>query len=400
MSLNILHVIQTVNPDSGGPIEGVCQQTRAHALFGHSVEIACLDKPESSYLSFPNAKVIPCDKSKLDRIVPITLYAFLKSNYSNYDCIVINGIWGPHLLIVWLALAKASTPYFVFCHGMLDPWFKNRFPLKHLKKWLVWPWAVYPALRDAEAVFFTCEQEKLLARRSFWLYDCAETVINYGTEGIPGPQDDYATTFLEAHPSLASKRIFLFLGRVHPKKGPDLLIRSIAILEQKGFWNPDTMKLVFAGPSDSAYASMLTELSEKLGVSSSLYWTGMIKGNLKWGAFQSAEVFVLPSHQENFGIAVVEALSCGVPVMISPSVNIATEIEQDGAGLVEPDNLTGTLQLFRRWLALSEAEKVSMGIAARQCFETRFHSSMTSTSITRAIYLAKFKRAVVGISTN
>ena len=123
----------------------------------------------------------------------------------------------------------------------------------------------------------------------------------------------------------------------------------------------------------------------------------MITGNLKWGAFQSAEAFVLPSHQENFGIAVVEALSCGLPVMISPAVNIANEIKQDGAGLVEPDNLIGTSQLFRRWLALSEAEKDSMGIAARQCFKARFHSSLTSTSITRAIYLAMFKNALMRI---
>ena len=398
MALHILHVIQTVNPKSGGPIEGVCQQARAHALFGHSVEIASLDKAESSYISVPNLKVIPCNRSKLDQIAPFTLYDFLRSNHSNYDCVIINGIWGLNLLTVCLALAKTHTPYFVFSHGMLDPWFKYRFPLKHLKKWLAWPWAIYPALREAESVFFTCEQEKLLARKSFWLYDCAETVISYGTEGIPSPQDDYATSFLEAHPSLASKRIFLFLGRVHPKKGPDLLIRSIAKLEQEGYWNPYTMKLVFAGPSDSDYASMLSKLSKDLGVFSSLYWTGMITGNLKWGAFQSAEAFVLPSHQENFGIAVVEALSCGLPVMISPAVNIANEIKQDGAGLVEPDNLIGTSQLFRRWLALSEAEKDSMGIAARQCFKARFHSSLTSTSITRAIYLAMFKNALMRIT--
>ena len=154
------------------------------------------------------------------------------------------------------------------------------------------------------------------------------------------------------------------------------------------------MSLVFAGPNDSAYANKLTQLSEKLGVSDSIYWTGMVSGNQKWGAFQSAEAFVLPSHQENFGIAVAEALSCGVPVMISTAVNIADSIKYDCAGLVEPDTLDGTFKLFQRWLAMNAAEKASMGITARKCFEKRFHSSLTSTSITGAIYLNMLERAI------
>ena len=395
MALHILHIIQSVDPKTGGPIEGVCQQARAHVLFGHSVEIASLDGVKSEFLSFPNLKVYPCNSSALDKIFPLTLYAWLRSNSSNYDCIVINGIWGLHIFAAWLALRNTSTPYFVFSHGMLDPWFKRRFPLKHLKKWLAWPWAIYPALRDADAVFFTCEQEKILARQSFWLYDCNETVIKYGTEGIPDDQNNYAYSFLNAHATLAGKRIFLFLGRVHPKKGPDLVIRSIADLERRGIWNPLTMKLVFAGPNKSDYALTLAKLSENLGVSKSLYWTGMITGDEKWGAFQSAEAFVLPSHQENFGIAVVEALSCGVPVMISQAVNIANDIIQDCAGLVEPDNLIGTSKLFSRWLALSDAERLSMGIAARKCFKKRFHSSLTSISITGAIHLAMLERKIM-----
>ncbi len=394
MSLRILHVIHTVDPKTGGPIEGICQQARAHAEFGHSVEIASIDKPDSSYISFPNSKVHPCNASKLDTLIPLTLYYWIKSNHYHYDCIIVNGIWGLQLLAVKLALANTGTPYYVFPHGMLDPWFKYRFPLKHLKKWLAWPLAIYPALRDAEAVFFTCEMEKILARQSFWLYDCNETVINYGTEGIPNPKEDYSPYFLKAHPLLLGKRIFLFLGRVHPKKGPDMLIKSIAALEKKSLWDSKTMSLVFAGPNDNTYANQLTRLSEKLGVSNSIYWTGMVSGDQKWGAFQSAEAFVLPSHQENFGIAVVEALSCGVPVMISTGINIADDIKYAHAALVEPDTLAGTYKLFQRWLAMNTAEKASMGIAARKCFENRFHSSLTSTSITRSIYLDLFVSAM------
>ena len=388
MSLQILHVVQSVNPKFGGPIEGIRQQAQEHTNFGHSTEIACLDRPGSTFLAFPGTKVHPLRLKSFDNIIPLSLYKWLKNNHHNYDSIIINGIWGFHLFTCWLALRNTNKPYFVFCHGMLDPWFNRTFPLKRLKKWLVWPWAIYPGLKDADAVFFTCEQEKLLARKSFWLYDCNEVVIKYGTEGVPNPQADYTVNFLQDHPQLISKQIFLFLGRVHPKKGPDLLLKAIALLQREGFWNPTEMTLVLAGPNDNSYASKLVRLAEKLGISESIYWTGMITGDQKWGAFQAAEAFVLPSHQENFGISVVEALSCGTPVLISTSVNIAPEIEKDGAGLIDQDNVDGTAQLFRRWFALDQRAKAKMRRKARLCFKQRFHITETSRSITKNIYLS------------
>ncbi|MEB0151131.1 glycosyltransferase, partial [Pseudomonas sp. CCC2.2] len=81
----------------------------------------------------------------------------------------------------WRALAKKKIPYFIFTHGMLDPWFKKNYPLKHLKKWLYWTWGEYRVLRDAKAVLFTCEEEKILARQSFWLYKANEVVTAFGT---------------------------------------------------------------------------------------------------------------------------------------------------------------------------------------------------------------------------
>ena len=270
---------------------------------------------------------------------------------------------------------------------MLDPWFKNTYPLKHLKKWLIWPWAIYPVIRDAEALFFTCEREKLLARESFWLYDCQEVVIDYGTEGIPDPEQDFSPEFLEQHPQLDGKQIFLFLGRVHPKKGPDLLIKSISLLQKEGHWNPAKMQVVMAGPADSQYARQLVNIAKKLDISDSIYWTGMITGNQKWGAFQAADVFILPSHQENFGISVAEALSCRLPVLISSKINIYAEIEKDRAGLVELDNLYGTANLIRRWLALDQSQRSAIKRAARDCFEKRFHISKTTDAINRNVLI-------------
>jgi len=395
MYLRILHVIETVNPKTGGPIEGVLQQAKAHAACGHMVEIVSNDSSDITGIPIPNFQTYFIRNKRKDSIFYRSLYTWVRSNCQNYDCVIVNGIWGFLPLVVKLALDGTDIPYFVFTHGMLDPWFKRKYPLKHLKKWLVWPWAVYPALRDAEAVFFTCEQEKLLARQSFWLYDCHESVIKFGTEGIPNPNVDCSTLFLEAHPLLLGKRIFLFLGRVHIKKGPDLLVKTIVKLKKEGLWDSDKMRLVFAGPNDNSYAKKIKKLSERVGVSNSIYWTGMVSGNQKWGAFQSAEAFVLPSHQENFGIAVAEALSCGTPVMISTAVNIAEFIKNDCAGLVQQDTLDGTYKLFQHWFALSTADKASMAIAARNCFKNRFHISLTASSIQQEILLALLVRSVI-----
>jgi glycosyltransferase involved in cell wall biosynthesis len=98
----------------------------------------------------------------------------------------------------------------------------------------------------------------------------------------------------------------------------------------------------------------------------------MLTGNLKWGAFSAAEAFILPSHQENFGIAVAEALAAGVPVLISNRVNIYREVEADNAGYVDTDDLAGTTRLVERWIRTSPLEQQAMRESARQCFAQRF----------------------------
>ena len=114
-------------------------------------------------------------------------------------------------------------------------------------------------------------------------------------------------------------------------------------------------------------------------------WTGMLSGDLKWGAFRSAEAFVLPSHQENFGIAVVEALACGTPVLISNRINIWREIIADGAGVAEDDTAEGILRLLKAWLARTPGERKKMSECARLCFNTRFRSEEAAANLLRVL---------------
>jgi glycosyltransferase involved in cell wall biosynthesis len=293
---------------------------------------------------------------------------WLRAHHRNYNAVVINGIWQFHSLGAWRVLRDGNTPYVIFTHGMLDPWFKKHYPLKHCKKWMYWPWAEYRVLRDARAVLFTCEEERRLARGSFWLYRCNQVVVNYGTAQPTGNSEIERSQFLEQYPELQGKRLALFMGRIHPKKGCDLLIEAFAkVLGEHSSWH-----LVIAGPDQVGWQKQLEFKAAQLGVAKRITWTGMITGTLKWGALRAAEVLLLPSHQENFGIVVAEALAAGVPALISDKVNIWREVEIDGAGLVAPDTLAGACQLLRTYLDLPATAKLHMRDAARNCFAQRF----------------------------
>jgi glycosyltransferase involved in cell wall biosynthesis len=375
--IRCLHVLQSVSPTVGGVVESVRQlnafyQKPSEEEVGIQLEIASVDAPTAAYLDYPGCKVYPLRLKWHDKYFPISLMQWLLRCNSNYDMVVVDGIWGFHLFVVWLVLHRQDHPYLVFVHGMLDPWFKRRFPLKHLKKWFAWPWAMHIPLRDARAVVFTCDKERILARQSFWLYRCHEVVVPFGTQGIPKPNYNYASAYVHAYPEVRQRRCLLFLGRVHPKKGPDLLFHALHALQRQGLWDPSQHRLVMAGPCDSAYAQTLQLLADQLSLTPSILWTGMLQGDAKWGAFQSADAFVLPSHQENFGIAVVEALSASTPVLISHAINISPEIAADGAGLVEHDTVPGVTTLLSRWLQLDHATRQAMRGHARRCFEQRF----------------------------
>jgi glycosyltransferase involved in cell wall biosynthesis len=285
-----------------------------------------------------------------------------------HDVVILHGTWQYHAFATWRALRGTGIPYFVYTHGMLDPWFKRTYPLKHLKKWAYWPWADYRVLRDAQAVLFTTEQERLLARQSFWLYQANERVVGYGTSAPPGDAEQQRELFLSRFPQLRGQRLLLFLSRIHPKKGVDLLLEAFAAVAS----SDPRLQLVIAGPDQLGWQAQLQQRAAALGIADRLTWPGMLSGDLKWGAFRAAELFCLPSHQENFGIAVAEALACGLPVAIAEPVNISAEVGAAGAGLVHADTPAGTTGALRQWLTLPAEQQGQMGQRGLQLFRERF----------------------------
>ena len=379
--MRILHVISSANPAGGGPIEGIQQLRAALTDRGHNVEVASLDGRDAPWLSRLSIPVIALGPAIHRYRFSPRLVPWLRKHADAYDIIIVNGIWAYSSFGVWRALHKTGRPYVVFTHGMLDPWFKHRYPLKHLRKWLYWPWAEYRVLRDAAAVIFTCEEERILARKSFWLYNVKERVTNYGTKLPPGDPAAQERAFQSRFPQLEGKRIVLFMGRIHPKKGCDLAIEAFGrVFARHADW-----RLVLAGPDQVGWKHHLDRVAERSGVTELVTWAGMVQGDVKWGAFRAAEVFLLPSHQENFGIAVAEALACGVPPLISNKVNIWREVEEDGAGLVAEDNVEGATWLLRSWTEMSEEKRTTMRRHAKACFEERFAIGKAAASLIRIL---------------
>ena len=170
--------------------------------------------------------------------------------------------------------------------------------------------------------------------------------------------------------------VLLVLGVVDATDADIPAVQLSAYLDTGGY-----LLASIAGPDEQHWRASLQRRIARAGLDARVHWTGPIYGDQKWGAYQACEAFILPSHQENFGIAVAEAMACGKPALLSNQVNIAPEISHAGAALMEPDTVQGTLQLFARWIQLSPQERQQMGSLARNIFETRYDMRTNAAAI-------------------
>ncbi len=385
----ILHVIPSVNPVYGGTVEALMQLVQASltseqqheiltlddasllASYGHDVAIHAVGPTRSFYGYCP------------------ALNHWLRQHLSDYDCAVIHGCWQYHGLATFRECRRQGVPYVQYPHGMLDPWFKRQYPIKHLKKWLYWPWAEYRILKHAARVVFTCEQERLQSATSFWLYRVNPAVIPLGIREPAFSAAQCTQAFVEHYPRLEGKRRITFLSRIHEKKGVDLLVEAALQVQRETIeqgWsssNPeDFLTLVIAGPCENQSwlqdLKMRSQQLQKGGPIQSIEWLPMVRDAVKWGLLQASEAFILPSHQENFGIVVAESLACGTPVLLSDKVNVWEEASTGGAGFVATDDLDGTASLLRQWLALDAEQRQQRRRAARTCFLNAFEIGQNS----------------------
>lgn len=366
--MRVLHVIHDLSPAGGGPPENLLQLSTGYAQSSVSMEVLSLDAPDAAYLSrypFPVHAVGPVKSS----------YGYspkaadwLRSHVKDYDAVLIDGLWQYPGIAARKSALAAGVPYLVFPHGMLDPWFRQRYPFKHLKKQLFWLFAQYRVLRDASRVIFTTEAEEELAPATFWPHRWTPAVVPLGTSRPAGTPGALRMAFYERCPAVKGRKFLLFLSRIHEKKGCDLLLKAFSKIAAQ---YPE-LDLVMAGPDPDGLRPGLEAIVQKEGLDARVHWPGMLQGDAKWGAFFAAEAFVLPSHQENFGIAIAEAIACNLPVLISNKINIWHYVTEDRTGFVEEDTEAGALLLLQKWLALTPAERAEMVERTDASFEKRF----------------------------
>ena len=399
--LNILHVVGSMDPAKGGISEGIRNITSYIYDLGYHCEVVCLDDPKTIYLPVDRIPIHAVGPSKGPWQYSPKLKHWLFENLDRFDVIVINGLWIHCCYLTWRLLKKIRKKatnnnsghprLFVMPHGMLDPYFQLAFgrKIKAARNWLYFQLLEKKILNDADGVFFTTESELMLARQTFRSYHPKKEVnIGYGIVPPPAFNHAMSAAFYKTCPRVSGKPYLLFLGRIDIKKGVDILIQSyVALAKERVAVDLPLPPLVIAGPGlETEFGKKMIELARsETGLDEQIFFTGMLTGDAKWGAFYNSQAFILPSHQENFGIAVAEAMACQKPVLISDQVNIMNEVKQNNAGLVAPDTIEGTTKLITRWLNTPPANQTEMAGNAVQTFAKQFDIQISATNFIKAI---------------
>ena len=222
-----------------------------------------------------------------------------------------------------------------------------------------------PALRQAAAAHYTSNQERTEAEAAGATAPAA--VIPLGIDLAAFAKLPDAERFFARWPQSRNRQIILFLSRVDPKKGLDLLLPAFAAMRARF---PQSL-LVIAGEGGADYLNALRQQAVRLGISEDVLWTGFLGGEDKLAAFSAATVFTLPSYSENFGIALVEALAAGLPCVTAAGVAVADEIRAADAGAVVPGEVPALATALERVLA-DPALRARWGANARRLAAERF----------------------------
>ncbi|QYA25193.1 glycosyltransferase [Gramella sp. MT6] len=386
--MRILRVIATMDPRSGGPCEGIRNSIPVQKKFGIENEVLSFDSEGEDFINSSKFKIHAIGPAKAPYAYCAGLKGWLEENIESFNVVIIHGLWlynsyGTYKL--WKGLKKKNKKVpglFVMPHGMLDPYFQRsktrRF--KALRNLIFWKLIEKRVVNGADGLLFTCEQELLLAKETFKGYN-PKAVFNvgYGLQAPPSKKIKFLEAFLEKCPEIKGKSYWLFLSRIHPKKGVDLLIKAYLKLKKEVEEIPD---MVIAGPGlETPFGKEI----QKLGTHSSIHFPGMLKGKAKWGAFHFSEAFILPSHQENFGIAVVEAMACTKPVLITDQINIWKEIETGNGGFISKDTEEGIFQMLKKWYNLSDLTKAEISLNAYKVYRDKFSIEKTALKMVECV---------------
>ncbi|MCP4835120.1 MAG: glycosyltransferase [Phycisphaera sp.] len=329
--MRILHYMQAIDFRHGGPPRAVVDQVATMHARGHEAGVATTsveDVPEAWLTGAPGSPEVvrlPAVAGLLNRLTADGVRR-VEEAARRYDVVHLHGVWETSNLQVAGACRAAGTPYVVSLRGMLDDWAMRQKPLK---KKLYLALGGRRFLEGAAAVHCTAEYEKQQSQGRFGTAKSAvipNLVDLRSFADVPDPAPARAEW-----PAIdGSGLTILFLSRLHPGKGVDMLIDSVAEIRRGGC----DVHLVIAGNGEHDYEQTLRRRAEAAGIQDHVTWTGFISGDVKLSLFAAADVFALPTMQENFGFVMFEALAAGTPVVSSNLVDTRDEISASGGGVV------------------------------------------------------------------
>jgi glycosyltransferase involved in cell wall biosynthesis len=334
--MKILHVIPSVSERSGGPGHAIIPMCRSLQLLGAEVLVATTDAGmnESITRHIPaNYKGIPTiffplqwgESFKYSR----PLSSWLEGNVDAFDLVHIHAVFNHASLAAARACRRHKVPYIVRPLGTLDPWSMKQ---KSLRKLLFWQFAARQMLRGAAAVHYTAPAEQAATEQSLRLNHGQVVPLGIEPERDNGvvPMTDFAREF----PPLRTSPYVLVLSRLHRKKGLDVFVDAFLALTRRAEFRQ--WRLVLAGEGPTDYVNLLKQKVSNQPGDPRVIFPGWLDGERKKSILRQASLLALPSHHENFGLCVLEAMAFGVPVFVSPQVNLAAEVEAADAGWIAP----------------------------------------------------------------
>ena len=361
--MRILHVISGLDPENGGPTFALVGLAEAQRRAGLDVSVIATWQIKSG---FPLAERLRAADVKVELIGQAhgklsrhpDLAAAVDRAVAGADVVHVHALWEEIQHQASRAAQRRGVPYVVTPHGMLAPWSLSQGGLVHrLGKRAYLAWRLRKNLDRATAIHFTTPAERdLVAPMGLRAPSLIEPVGIDFSEFQTLPERGL---FRAKHLALAGRPMVLFLSRLSPQKGLDVLIPAMIRTN-------DDVFLVLAGPDYDNYGEQVRGWVSDLLLQDRVIFTGMLHGHERIEAFRDADLFVLPSHHENFGIVVAEAMAAGTPVVISREVNIWQEVVGAGAGaaVTRGDDRELSAEL-NRWLA-DAAMRTAAGEQARE----------------------------------
>jgi glycosyltransferase involved in cell wall biosynthesis len=321
-----------MHPRAGGPPVVVENFIRESDRLGHRSQI--ISTP--SYCNGDQSKL----HQRLQQLAPITFLNFLETlsvlsrtgaakmnaHVRQADIVHVHTLWSPLNVAARSACLRQDRPYVLMPHGMLDPY---SLSVKALKKSTYLQFFERHNIACAQRMIYTTLEEERLAALAGLRLPPGE-LVPLGASASAASRHDLRAQFLARFPQAAGKRTLLFLGRLHPKKGLDRILNCLQSVKQS---IPNVLLLV-AGDGETHYTQHIRQLVSALALDDQVLFAGRLDGELKWAFFAAAELFLLPSRQENFAITVAEAMQMAVPVIITDKVNTWPYVEEARAGLV------------------------------------------------------------------